>query len=289
MTTNVFEAQEKYASKTAFDAVSDEVSAARDGQANLDTRLDLMTTATTDVSDEVTAARDGYASLDTRLTLMTTATTDVSDEVAIARDSFPNLDARLDSIAEGATPEPGMFMALAPLNADGDLILPVEYGATATLLEAYTPGDGQIYGAFDLWPGSSSGEGYGWISIGAGSNLRIMKGGGPEWAWESFPFWERFTIPIGEESIIYFTAFFTDPPNPAGNPWPVGTPIQHLIPITSRPYVQISGRPLETPAGWTETTARVVGTTVDKSVVDPALLPPGTESLALMVVVNEAA
>ncbi len=77
-------------------SVTTEVTTARQGQANLNTKITAMDNATTAVTNEVTTARQGQANLNTKITAMDNATTAVTNEVTTARQGQANLNASID-------------------------------------------------------------------------------------------------------------------------------------------------------------------------------------------------
>ncbi len=86
-----------------FDALIDvteaaitEVETARQGQANLNTKITAMDNATTAVTNEVTTARQGQASLNAKITAMDLATTTVTNEVVAGRQGQATLNEALD-------------------------------------------------------------------------------------------------------------------------------------------------------------------------------------------------
>ena len=282
---------------SAYGSLNSEVTNARGGQANLDARLDLMTTATTAVTTEVTNARNQYANLDTRLDAELVTFSSLLNEVQQARGENATLELRLEEMQEDVGIPPGILrpptlsLALAPLDINGDLIaldmfFQYDEDTLSELLAPYTPGDGMlsVLDTTNWGPAPFGVNGHYWIALGEGANQRVIKPAGTK----TNLFWENILIPIGSENDVVFTEAIIDATNPApgsGGVWPTGTAVQICGPVL-RPYVAISARRLIGYAHWNEATALVQGTTVDKAVVDPALLPAGTDALGLMVVIN---
>lgn len=98
------------ASQVDFAALQAEVVAAREGEASLDAKLDIMETAASATEAEVVAGRGAAASLDARFDM-------IESEIVTARGGQTTLDARLDAIESeidgvaGAVP-PAEFDAL---------------------------------------------------------------------------------------------------------------------------------------------------------------------------------
>jgi septal ring factor EnvC (AmiA/AmiB activator) len=78
-----------------------ELTAARDGEADLITKINAMDTATETVTTEVVAARDGEADLITKINAMDTATSTVTTEVVAARDGEASLLDQVNSLQLG--------------------------------------------------------------------------------------------------------------------------------------------------------------------------------------------
>ena len=104
--------------------VRDEVVTARDGEVDLDTRLNNADTAATTLTNEVVAARAGEVDLNTRITNVDGDVTSLENEVTAARNGEVDLDTRISNIDADVT-----ALEVEVTAADNSVI----YGAFADL------------------------------------------------------------------------------------------------------------------------------------------------------------